>query len=64
MASSIFAPDLLKGQVAVISGGGSGFGRATAIELTALGATVVICGRRQEPIDETVTLCSDGLCEA
>lgn len=64
MASSIFAPNLLEGHVAVVSGGGSGFGRATAIELTALGATVIICGRRQEPIDETVTLCSEGLCEA
>jgi citronellol/citronellal dehydrogenase len=63
-ASAIFRPDLLDGQVALVSGGGSGLGRATAIELTALGAPVVICGRRGEPLEETVALCADGRCTA
>ena len=62
--SRIFAPDLLDGQVVLLSGGGTGLGRATAIELTALGATVVVCGRRQEPLDETVALCEGGRAEA
>jgi citronellol/citronellal dehydrogenase len=52
--SQIFAPGLLAGQVCVVSGAGSGLGRATAIELAALGATVVGCGRRPEPLAETV----------
>jgi len=41
--------------VCVVSGAGTGLGRATALELAALGATVVGCGRRPEPLEETVT---------
>jgi citronellol/citronellal dehydrogenase len=64
MPSKVFAPGLLDGQVAVVSGGGSGLGRATAVELTACGATVVICGRRAEPLEETVGLCEEERCSA
>ncbi len=53
-SSRIFAPDLLRGQVCVVSGAGTGLGRATAKELAALGATVVGCGRRPEPLAEMV----------
>lgn len=53
MSSEIFREGLLDGRVAVVSGAGSGLGRETALELTRLGATVVGCGRRQEPLDET-----------
>lgn len=52
--SRIFAPDLLAGRVCVVSGAGSGLGRATALELARLGATVIGCGRRPEPLAETV----------
>jgi NAD(P)-dependent dehydrogenase (short-subunit alcohol dehydrogenase family) len=62
MASRIFAPELLHGHVIVVTGGGSGLGRATAVELTACGATVVIAGRRVEPLEETASLC-EGTCE-
>jgi citronellol/citronellal dehydrogenase len=50
----------------VVSGAGTGLGRATAVELAALGATVVGCGRRPEPLDETVEAIgeSGGLAEA
>jgi citronellol/citronellal dehydrogenase len=61
MPSKIFQPGLLDGQVAIVSGGGSGLGRATALELAALGAQVVVCGRRQEPLDETVALADGGI---
>jgi citronellol/citronellal dehydrogenase len=54
--SRIFRPDLLKGQVCLVSGAGSGLGRETALELTRLGAAVVGCGRREEPLAETAAL--------
>jgi citronellol/citronellal dehydrogenase len=53
--SRIFVPDLLSGQVCVVSGAGTGIGRATALELASLGATVVGCGRRTEPLEGMVS---------
>jgi NAD(P)-dependent dehydrogenase (short-subunit alcohol dehydrogenase family) len=64
MPSKIFQPGLLDGQVAIVSGGGSGLGRATALELAALGARVVVCGRRREPLDETASQAEGGRVEA
>jgi citronellol/citronellal dehydrogenase len=51
LRSSIFAPDLLEGQVCIVTGAGTGLGKASARELAALGATVVGCGRRAAPIE-------------
>jgi len=62
--SKIFQSGLLDGQVAVVSGGGSGLGRAAALELAALGARVVVCGRRSEPLEETAGMSEDGRVEA
>jgi citronellol/citronellal dehydrogenase len=39
--------------VALVTGGGTGIGRAAAVELAATGAAVVICGRREAPLHET-----------
>jgi citronellol/citronellal dehydrogenase len=58
--SRIFAPGLLDGQVCIVSGAGSGIGRETAYELARLGALVVGCGRRIEPLEETVTAITEG----
>jgi citronellol/citronellal dehydrogenase len=54
--SQVFRDGLLEGAVCVVSGAGSGLGRETALELGRLGATVVGCGRRQEPLAETAEL--------
>jgi citronellol/citronellal dehydrogenase len=54
--SQVFRDDLLEGKVCVVSGAGSGLGRETALEMARLGATVVGCGRRPEPLAETAEL--------
>jgi citronellol/citronellal dehydrogenase len=46
--SEVFADGLLEGQVALVTGGGTGLGRAAARELARCGASVVLAGRREE----------------
>lgn len=43
-------------KVALVTGGGSGIGRAVARTLSEGGWTVFVAGRRQEPLDETASL--------
>jgi len=52
--SEVFAPGLLSGQVALVTGGGTGLGKATAMELVRCGATVAIAGRRVEVLRQAV----------
>ncbi len=44
----------MQGKVVLITGGGTGIGRASAERLAEEGAHVVVCGRRPEPLAETV----------
>lgn len=49
----MFTSDLLKGKRALITGGGTGIGRALAERFLQLGATVYICGRRAGVVEQT-----------
>jgi NADP-dependent 3-hydroxy acid dehydrogenase YdfG len=45
---------VLQGKVAIVTGGGTGIGRCSAMMLAAEGAQVVIAGRRPEPLEAVV----------
>ena len=49
----MFAPDLLKSKRILITGGGTGLGKGMAARFLELGATVYICGRREEVLKQT-----------
>ena len=52
MRSAVFADGVLDERVILVTGGGTGLGRAAATELAACGASVVIAGRREEVLAE------------
>lgn len=56
---SIFKADLFQGQTIIVTGGGSGIGRCTAHELAALGAHVVLVGRKPEKLQGVAQEISD-----
>ena len=51
----MFQPDLFKGHRILVTGGGTGLGKAMTGRLLELGADLHICGRRKSVLDETVT---------
>lgn len=61
---SPLAPDANAGKTAIVTGGGTGIGRATALELARTGARVAICGRRAEPIEAVAAELEEGEYEA
>src|SRR5688572_12806447 len=51
---TVFRDGLFRGRVVLVTGGGTGIGRRIALELGALGATVILAARRPEPLQDTV----------
>lgn len=49
----MFRSDLLSGKRILITGGGTGLGAVMALRFAELGARLVLCGRRAEPLAET-----------
>lgn len=47
---TVYRPDLLAGRRVLVSGGGSGLGKATAWLCGRLGASVVVCGRKADKL--------------
>ena len=60
LASEIFRADLLAGQAALITGGGTGLGLAAAHELVGCGANVVLAGRRADVLEAAADEIGDG----
>lgn len=52
--------ELLDGRTAIVTGGGSGIGRAIALELVSAGVGVAITGRRAEALEETRNMAGAG----
>lgn len=50
----------LQNKVAIVSGGGSGIGKAIALAFAASGAKVVVAGRRKDKLDEVVNIITTG----
>jgi NAD(P)-dependent dehydrogenase (short-subunit alcohol dehydrogenase family) len=50
----MLAAGSLSGRTCLVTGGGTGLGKAIALELGRLGAGVAVLGRRLEPLEETV----------
>ncbi len=58
--ASVLRSDVNTGKVALVTGGGTGIGAATALELARTGAAVVICGKREEPLATVQRAIEDG----
>jgi citronellol/citronellal dehydrogenase len=57
-------PEALAGKIALVTGGGTGIGRATAVSMARTGATLVLAGRRKELLEETAALVREAGSEA
>ncbi|MDQ2746627.1 MAG: SDR family NAD(P)-dependent oxidoreductase, partial [Acidobacteriota bacterium] len=51
--AELYNQEIFKDEHIVVTGGGTGLGKAMAMRFATLGAKVTICGRREEPLLET-----------
>ena len=60
MSGTLPTGERMRGKVCLVTGGGSGIGRATALRMAAEGAkAVVVAGRREAEIDATAAACRE-----
>ena len=56
---TVYRADLFAGQMVLVSGGGTGIGRAIALLLARLGAQVVVCGRSVDKLERVAAFARD-----
>jgi len=48
-----------RNRIAIVTGGGTGIGRAAALAMLKDGYTVVVAGRRKEPLEQVIAAAGD-----
>ena len=59
MAES-FNPFSLKGKTILVTGASSGIGRGIAVSCSRMGATIIVAGRNEKRLDETLSMMEEG----
>jgi 3alpha(or 20beta)-hydroxysteroid dehydrogenase len=59
MTEGVLRPDANSGRVALVTGGGTGIGRATSVALARAGARLFLVGRNERALDESAALVAD-----
>lgn len=59
--TEVFNPFSLKGKTILVTGASSGIGRGIAVTCSKMGATIIVAGRNEKRLDETLSLMDEGM---